>query len=126
MDKENIKWKGQDISLMESIDEYGMVYQYDGEDFNGYIVDGYDENGIPSSFAPFWMDNQVIDDYFKDDGDAIARMCGTSQDEMDYEWKMDALMAYYGTSEFTSAMYYPISRDELIAKVSDNWFGKCD
>lgn len=123
MEKKNLKWKGNDVSLMECVENYGMVYTYDGEDFNGWCADGFDEDGVPNSFAPFWLDNNIIDDYFNDEGVAIAKMCGTTQDKMDYEWKMEALFCYYGSHEFVSGMYKPISKDELIAIIKDNWFG---
>lgn len=122
------KWKGVDISLSESVNEFGMVYMYDGDNFNGYCAIGYnDDDGLPNEFATFALDNQSVDDYFEDDGDDIAKMCGVSQDEMDYEWKMDALFAYYGANEFVN--FYnglTLTTDEVISKVKDNWFGNVD
>lgn len=127
MEKKTTKWHGNDVSLSESINEYGMVYKYDGEDFNGWIADGYDNDGIPNSFAPFWMDNNCIDDYFKEDGKSIANVCGARVEEMDYEWKMDALIAYYGSYEFISGMYTPKSKEELIALIKEEgWNGNLD
>ena len=119
-------WKGNDVSLSVCIEDYGMVYEYDGENFNGYVADSYDENNVPNSFAPFWMDNQSIDDYFADNGEEFAKMCGAKVEDMNYEWKMDALMAYYGSYEFISGMYKPISKDELVEIVKDNWQGIMD
>ena len=72
------KWKGNDISLSECIEIYGMVYTYDGNEFNGWIADEIDKDGNITAFAPFWMDNNCIDDYFDDEGDKIADMCGTT------------------------------------------------
>ena len=89
MEENKLKWKGYDASLSECIENYGIVYQYDGNEFNGWIADGFDENGIPSTFAPFSVDNDDIDDYFDKNGDNIAIWCGTTPEEMDYEWKMD-------------------------------------
>lgn len=104
-----------------------MVYKYDGNEFNGWIADSVDENNIPSTFAPFWMDNDSIDDYFDDEGDEIANMCGTTPEEMDYEWKMDALMSYYGRYEFVSGMYSPLSKNELVELIKkEGWSGKLD
>lgn len=122
----NVEWRGTDASLSVCINDYGMVYQFDGEDFNGWIVDEVDEDGNPISFAPFWMDTNVIDDYFADNGNDIASMCGTTPDEMDYEWKMDALIAYYGSYEFKDGMYKPKSVEELVELVKDNWVGYMD
>ena len=106
MENNSNKWKGNDVSLSECIEEYGMVYTYDGDEFNGWIADGVDKDGNITTFAPFWMDNNCIDDYFDDEGDKIADMCGTTPEEMDYEWKMDALMSYYGGYEFVGAVIY--------------------
>ena len=114
MENNSNKWKGNDVSLSECIENYGMVYKYDGNEFNGWIADSVDENNIPSTFAPFWMDNDSIDGYFDDEGDEIANMCGTTPEEMDYEWKMDALMSHYGSDEFVSGMYSPLSKNELV------------
>lgn len=127
MEKNEVKWSGNDASLSECLEEYGYVYKYDGENFNGWIVDGFDDNGIPNSFAPFWMDNDCIDDYFEDKGERIASMCGTTPEEMDYEWKMDALIAYYGSYEFTSAMYNPMTKEELVELIAEEgWNGNMD
>ena len=87
MENNSNKWKGNDVSLSECIENYGMVYTYDGNDFNGWIADGVDKDGNITTFAPFWMDNNSIDDYFDKEGDEIANMCGTTPEEMDYEWK---------------------------------------
>lgn len=127
MENNSNKWKGNDVSLSECIENYGMVYTYDGNDFNGWIADSVDENNIPSTFAPFWMDNDSIDDYFDDEGDEIANMCGTTPEEMDYEWKMDALMPYYGRYEFVSGMYSPLSKNELVNLINkEGWSGNLD
>ena len=127
MENNSNKWKGNDVSLSECIENYGMVYKYDGNEFNGWIADSVDENNIPSTFAPFWMDNDSIDDYFDDEGDEIANMCGTTPEEMDYEWKMDALMSYYGSYEFENGMYYQLSKDELVELIKkDGWRGILD
>lgn len=123
----NIKWKGNDISLSESVYDYGMVYEYDGNEFDGYCATRFNDDCLPTEFAHFSIDNQSIDDYFEEVGDDIAKMCGVSQDEMDYEWKMDALFSYYGANEFVG--YYPnsvLTTDEVISKVKDNWFGDID
>ena len=73
------------------------------------------------------MDNKCIDDYFDDEGDKIADMCGTTPEEMDYEWKMDALMSYYGGYEFVGAMYTPLSKDELVELIKkEGWNGEMD
>lgn len=127
MENNSNKWKGNDVSLSECIENYGMVYKYDGNEFNGWIADSFDENNIPSTFAPFWMDNDSIDDYFDDEGDEIANMCGTTPEEMDYEWKMDALMSYYGRYEFVSGMYSPLSKNELVDLINkEGWSGNLD
>lgn len=127
MENNSNKWKGNDVSLSECIENYGMVYKYDGNEFNGWIADSVDENNIPSTFAPFWMDNDSIDDYFNDEGDEIANMCGTTPEEMDYEWKMDALMSYYGSYEFVSGMYSPLSKNELVNLINkEGWSGNLD
>lgn len=127
MENNSSKWKGNDVSLSECIENYGMVYKYDGNEFNGWIADSVDENNIPSTFAPFWMDNNSIDDYFDDEGDEIANMCGTTPEEMDYEWKMDALMSYYGRDEFVSGMYSPLSKNELVDLINkEGWSGNLD
>lgn len=127
MENNSNKWKGNDVSLSECIENYGMVYKYDGNEFNGWIADSVDENNIPSTFAPFWMDNDSIDDYFDDEGDEIANMCGTTPEEMDYEWKMDALMSYYGCYEFVSGMYSPLSKNELVDLINkEGWSGNLD
>ena len=127
MENNSNKWKGNDISLPECIENYGIVYKYDGYEFNGWIADSFDENNIPSTFAPFWMDNDSIDDYFDDEGDEIANMCGTTPEEMDYEWKMDALMSYYGGYEFVSGMYSPLSKNELVELIKkEGWSGNLD
>lgn len=111
-------WKGNDPSLIECVDAYGLVYQYDGEDFRGYVSDCPTE-----SFAPFWIDNSCIDDYFAEEGDKIAAMCGVKQEDMDYEWKLSALISYYGLGEFVSGPYKPVSRDEVISIVKCDWCG---
>lgn len=127
MENNSNKWKGNDVSLSECIENYGMVYKYDGNEFNGWIADSVDENNIPSTFAPFWMDNDSIDDYFDDEGDEIANMCGTTPEEMDYEWKMDALISYYGCYEFVSGMYSPLSKNELVDLINkEGWSGNLD
>lgn len=127
MENNSNKWKGNDVSLSECIENYGMVYKYDGNEFNGWIADSVDENNIPSTFAPFWMDNDSIDDYFDDEGNEIANMCGTTPEEMDYEWKMDALMSYYGRYEFVSGMYSPLSKNELVNLINkEGWSGNLD
>ena len=127
MENNSNKWKGNDVSLSECIENYGMVYKYDGNEFNGWIADSVDENNIPSTFAPFWMDNDSIDDYFNDEGDEIANMCGTTPEEMDYEWKMVALMSYYGRFEFVSGMYSPLSKNELVNLINkEGWCGNLD
>ena len=127
MENNSNKWKGNDVSLSECIENYGMVYTYDGNDFNGWIADGVDKDGNITTFAPFWMDNNSIDDYFDKEGDEIANMCGTTPEEMDYEWKMDALMSYYGGYEFVSGMYTPLSKDELVELIKkDGWNGNMD
>lgn len=127
MENNSNKWKGNDVSLSECIEDYGMVYKYDGNEFNGWIADSVDENNIPSTFAPFWMDNDSIDDYFDDEGDEIANMCGTTPEGMDYEWKMDALMSYYGRYEFVSGMYSPLSKNELVNLINkEGWSGNLD
>ena len=124
---DNIKWKGNDISLSESVNRYGIVYKYDGNDFDGYCAIGFDDNCLPTEFVHFSIDNQVIDDYFEEDGDEIAKMCGISQGEMDYEWKMDALFSYYGANEFADLWRTsPLTTDYVIANVKDNWFGNVD
>lgn len=54
------------------------------------IVNAYvnnNEDGKPTLFANFGLDNKTIDDYFNDEGDKIADMCGTTPSQMDYEWK---------------------------------------
>ena len=71
MENNSNKWKGNDVSLSECIENYGMVYTYDGNDFNGWIADGVDKDGNITTFAPFWMDNNSIDDYFDKEGDEI-------------------------------------------------------
>lgn len=127
MENNSNKWKGNDVSLSECIENYGMVYKYDGNEFNGWIADSVDENNIPNTFAPFWMDNDSIDDYFDDEGDEIANMCGTTPEEMDYEWKMDALMSYHGRYEFVSGMYSPLSKNELVELIKkEGWSGNLD
>lgn len=127
MENNSNKWKGNDVSLSECIENYRMVYKYDGNEFNGWIADSVDENNIPSTFAPFWMDNDSIDDYFDDEGDEIANMCGTTPEEMDYEWKMDALMSYYGRYEFVIGMYPPLSKNELVNLINkEGWSGNLD
>ena len=127
MENNSNKWKGNDVSLSECIENYGMVYKYDGNEFNGWIADSVDENNIPITFAPFWMDNDSIDDYFDDEGDEIANMCGTTPEEMDYEWKMDALMSYHGGYEFVRGMYSPLSKNELVELIKkEGWSGKLD
>ena len=127
MENNSNKWKGNDVSLSECIEEYGMVYTYDGDEFNGWIADGVDKDGIPSTFAPFSVDNDDIDDYFDKNGDNIAIWCGTTPEEMDYEWKMDALMSYYGGYEFVGAMYTPLSKDELVELIKkEGWNGNLD
>ena len=68
MENNSNKWKGNDVSLSECIENYGMVYTYDGNDFNGWIADGVDKDGNITTFAPFWMDNNSIDDYFDKEG----------------------------------------------------------
>lgn len=121
------KWKGNDISLAESIYGYGMVYQYNGEDFNGYAAVEYNDDGVPIIFVEFGLDNRTIDDYFEEDGDDIAEMCGTTPNKMDYEWKMDALFSYYGVAEFTSSYgSKELTDKELINLIGDNWFGSVD
>ena len=60
MENNSNKWKGNDVSLSECIEEYGIVYQYDGNEFNGWIADGFDKNGIPSTFAPFSVDRKSV------------------------------------------------------------------
>ena len=121
------KWKGNDVSLVESVYEYGMVYQYNGEDFNGYAAVEYDNNGNPTHFVEFGLDNRTIDDYFDEDGDDIANMCGTKPSEMDYEWKMDVLFSYYGIGEFISGYgSKEITDKELIKLIGTNWFGRVD
>lgn len=123
---ENI-WKGNDVSLAESIYSYGMVYQYDGEDFNGYTAIEYDEDGKPTLFANFGLDNKTIDDYFDEDGDDIADMCGTTPNQMDYEWKMDALFSYYGVAEFISGYGTKgLTDKEVIKLIGNDWFGHID
>lgn len=121
------KWKGNDISLAESIYGYGMVYQYNGEDFNGYAAVEYNSDGVPTIFVEFGLDNRTIDDYFEEDGNDIAEMCGTTPNKMDYEWKMDALFSYYGVAEFTSSYgSKELTDKELINLIGDNWFGSVD
>ena len=44
MENNSNKWKGNDVSLSECIEEYGMVYTYDGYEFNGWIADGVDKD----------------------------------------------------------------------------------
>ena len=39
MENNSNKWKGNDVSLSECIENYGMVYTYDGNNFNGWIAD---------------------------------------------------------------------------------------
>lgn len=127
MEYNDVKWKGSEASLSECIEEYGMVYKYDGENFNGWVTDGLDEDGRPKTFAPFWMDNDCINDYFAEKGKEIAKMCGADPNEMDYEWKMDALMAYYGSYEFTSAMYSQMTKEELVELIKEEgWNGNLD
>lgn len=127
MENNKLMWKGTDASLSECLEEYGMIYTYDGEDFNGWVADGVDEDNIPNSFAPFWMDNNCIDEYFEDEGEKIAAMCGVKAEDMDYEWKMDALMSYYGSYEFISGMYVPKSKEELVELVrTEGWNGNLD
>lgn len=121
------KWKGNDISLAESIYGYGMVYQYNGENFNGYAAVEYNDDGVPTIFVEFGLDNRTIDDYFEEDGNDIAEMCGTTPNKMDYEWKMDALFSYYGVAEFTSSYgSKELTDKELISLIGDNWFGSVD
>lgn len=121
------KWKGTDASLSVCLNDYGMIYTYDGENFNGWIADGVDKDGVPNSYAPFWMDNNCIDDYFEDNGKKIADMCGAKVEDMDYEWKMDALIAYYGGHEFIDAMYKPMAKEEVVELVkNDGWDGNLD
>ena len=121
------KWKGNDISLSECIEIYGMVDTYDGNEFNGWSADEIDKDGNITTFAPFWMDNNSIGDYFDKEGDEIANMCGTTPEEMDYEWKMDALMSYYGSYEFVSGMYSPLSKNELVELIkNEGWSGNLD
>ena len=123
---ENI-WKGNDVSLAESLYGYGMVYQYDGNDFNGYTAVEYDEDGKPSLFANFGLSNRTIDDYFDEEGDKIADMCGTTPSQMDYEWKMDALFSYYGVGEFTSSYGTKgLTDKEVIKLIGNDWFGHID
>lgn len=121
------KWKGNDISLSESVDEYGFVYKYDGNEFDVYCAIGYHVDGLPREFAHFFIDNKAIDDYFEDEGEEIVKMCGASQDDMDYEWKMDALLSYYGAYEFVNLYNEGVyTKDEIIVKVKNNWFGNID
>lgn len=122
----NNQWKGNDASISECLDEYGMVYKYDGENFKVWTNTEIGDDGIPTTFQKFSIDNKTIDDYFEDDGEDIARMCGTSQDDMDYEWKLDAMLSYYGASEFVDYDDSGISKDELYEKIVDNWFGVID
>lgn len=123
----DVKWKGSDASLSVCIEEYGMVYKYDGENFNGWVTDGLDKEGRPKTFAPFWIDNDCIDDYFAEEGKEIAKTCGADPNEMDYEWKLDALMAYYGSYEFTSAMYSQMTKEELVELIKkEGWNGNMD
>ena len=123
---ENI-WKGNDVSLAESLYGYGMVYQYDGNDFNGYTAVEYDEDGLPSLFANFGLSNRTIDDYFDEEGDKIADMCGTTPNQMDYEWKMNALFSYYGVGEFTSSYgTKELTDKEVIKLIGNDWFGHID
>lgn len=121
------KWKGNDVSLAESVYGYGMVYQYNGDDFNGYAAVEYDDNGNPIRFVEFGLDNRTVDDYFDEDGDEIGEMCGVKPSEMDYEWKMDALFSYYGIGEFTSSYgSKEITDKELIKLIGSDWFGRID
>lgn len=129
MEYNDVKWKGNDASLSVCLEDYGMVYKYDGENFEGWVTDGLDKEGRPNTFAPFWMDNDCIDEYFdfEDNGEKIAKMCGVTPEEMDYEWKMDALMAYYGSYEFTSAMYSQMTKEELVELIKkEGWNGNLD
>lgn len=120
-------WKGNDVSLAESIYGYGMVYQYNGEEFNGYAAVDYNEDGIPTLFAKFGLDNRTIDEYFDNEGDEIADMCGTTPSQMDYEWKMDALFSYYGVAEFTSSYgSKELTDKEVIKTIGNDWFGHID
>lgn len=120
------KWKGNDLSINECLDEYNMVYQYNGVDFHVWVATEFDDNGFPTIFQPFSISNRTIDDYFEDDGDDIAKMCGVSQDEMDYEWKLDAMLSYYSIAEFVVTDNNIKSRDELYEMICDNWFGVID
>ena len=45
MENNSNKWKGNDVSLSECIENYGMVYTYDGNNFNGWIADEIDNDG---------------------------------------------------------------------------------
>ena len=46
---------------------------------------------------------------------------------MDDEWKMDALMSYYGSYEFENGMYYQLSKDELVELIKkEGWNGEMD
>ena len=127
MEYNDVKWKCNDASLSVCLEDYGMVYKYDGENFEGWVTDGLDEEGRPKTFVPFWMDNDCIDDYFAEKGKEIAKMCGADPNEMDYEWKMDALMAYYGSYEFTSAMYSQMTKEELVELIKkEGWNGNLD
>lgn len=117
-----IKWKGNDVDMMTCVNDYGLVYQHNGDDIDGYAAFDYDEDGIPSKFAPIWISHDTIDDYFKEDGTAIAAMCGVKPEEMDYEWKFDAMLSYYGSHEFYGGNKI-ITKDELIEEIKDNWFG---
>lgn len=127
MEYNDVKWKGNDASLSVCLEDYGMVYKYDGENFEGWVTGSLDEEGRPNTFTPFWMDNNCIDDYFADKGKEIAKMCGEDLDKMDYEWKMDALMSYYGSYEFTSDMYFQMSKEKLVELIKkEGWNGNLD
>lgn len=123
MEKTNkINWKGNDVDMMTCVNEYGFVYQHNGEDIYGYSAIDYEEDGTPSKFASVWTSHDIIDDYFEEDCIAISGMCGVKPEEMDYEWKFDAMLSYYGASEFFDDCNI-ITKDELIEKIKDNWIG---
>lgn len=120
------EWRGNDLSLSECLDEYGMVYSYNGKEFDIWCGYEFDDDGIANKFINIWMDNSTIDDYFEKDGEHISSICGVTPYEMDYEWKMDALLSYYGCVEFIGYGNKVLSKDEVYTMVRDKWSGVID
>lgn len=126
MKNNQIKWKGNDTSLMECLNSYGCVYKCTDDGFSGYIAYSVNINDNTNWFSPFSIDKSEIDDYFEDEGVEIAKICGVTPDEMDYEWKMDALLSYYGAVEFLPSVFKRLSTDDVFNIVKDDWFGNID